>query len=108
MTDWTIWNISHVAEVRFRFEAENYPEIPQDVEQIKVFAQKHLLLHLSKNLGEIAGAIEPQDHGKIGSPISPQLVRKLLVNSLRLADVSGVSIYDIEKSLTDWSSGTER
>jgi hypothetical protein len=104
----TVRDIQRMAAKRFPFDQEHYPDIPKDKEKADLFARKHLLVHMNKNLGEIAAAIEPGDHGQEGPHITPQVLRKLLVNTIRLADMSGVSMQDIQASLDNWSKGLER
>lgn len=106
--DFNLRDVQRMAAKRFPFDQEHYPELPADKGKADVFAQRHLHLHLSKNLGEIAAAVEPKDHGGSGAPVSPQVIRKLLVNAIRLADVSGVSMQDLQASLDNWAKGLER
>ena len=104
----TLRDVQRMAAERFPFDDEHYPEIPKDKEGAGHYAQRHILLHLIKSLGEVAAAIEPKDHGAKGSHVSPQVIRKLLVNALRLADVSGASMQEIQASLENWAKGLER
>jgi hypothetical protein len=104
----TICDVQRVAAKRFPFDDSHYPDMPAG-EKGQFFAQKHLHLHLVKNIGEIAAALEPMDHGREnGSRVSPQVIRKLLVNTLRLADMSGITIESVGASLDNWSKGLER
>ncbi len=106
--NFSLRDVQRMAAKRFPFDAEHYPEIPKDGDGANHYAQRHLHIHLSKNLGEVAAAIEPKDHGAEGGHVSPQLIRKLLVNVIRLADVSGVSMQEIEASLDNWTKCLER
>lgn len=106
--DLTLYSIQSLAAKRFPFNREHYPDIPDDPGKANHYAQKHLLTHLSKNIGEIAAAIEPKDHGRHDTEVGATIIRKLLVNTIRLADVSGVPLESIQASISNWAEGRER
>src|SRR6185295_4757824 len=100
--------IQQIAARRFPFTKEYYPNIPQDEKRAQAFAQQHLHLHLNKNMGAIATALEPLGHG-VGllGEIEPATIRKIIVNAIRLADMSNISLAEVEASIQNWASGHE-
>lgn len=105
--EYKLEEVRAIAADRFTFDRDHYPNLPEG-EQVRLFAQRHLLLHLNKNIGAIAGVVEPGDHGESQGNVSAPVIGKLIVNALRLADVSGVTMEELQASILNWSEGKER
>ncbi len=53
---------------------------------------RHVALHMAKDAGKAAAAIEPEDHGRPANALLLQrATRNQLVNALRLCNLLGVS-----------------
>ncbi len=63
------------------------------------FQKQHVLHHLQKQLGGLAGVLEEAEHGGTIDPASERaLISKLLLNTLEMMHVSGLN----ESSVVDW------
>jgi len=87
----------HIALV-WKFVPERYPDLAgESAEQRESFLIKHLLLHLTKNMGEIAALCEEFDHRqRINRRQRLQIATiKMFVSVLKLAEESGLSAADL-------------
>lgn len=96
-----IEKLSEFIEERWQFEESNYPPlVGMDEEEKKRFIARHILMHLQKELGKLARVCEPVDHGKpFDTSQFPEILRDLIIESLRLSKVVGVSTADIIASI---------
>ena len=94
--------IQYIAK-SFPFDEEHYPELKDATEQQRLnFAIRHLSLHFAKVTGKIATVAEGSDHGS--SPNLEELrlsIPKALINTLRLAELVGMTESDIIKAIED-------
>jgi hypothetical protein len=86
-----------------QFNGEKYPELlEKDEKQRLIFALRHTALHFSKTAGKIAAVSERVDHGE---DIDVDELRintsKALANTLRLAELIGLSGDDLVHSLEE-------
>ena len=85
----------------FLFNEAHYPELRNaNDEQRLVFAIKHSALRLAKTAGKISAVAEDIDHGT--KPNLDELrtnIPKALINTLRLAELVGMSEVDIIKAI---------
>lgn len=95
---------------RWRFDAENYPGIEKLFAfKREVFALRHILMHQAKALGKAMEAVEPCDHGeRIDEEKLRLAIRNSLINTLRLAEASGMSADDLLKSIENWAEEKSR
>ena len=81
--------LRHELKTRYPFSGDRYPELrAASTEQLKQFARRHLLLHLTKSLGKLATQVEVVDHG--GSDdiaVTEEALVKLVLNALRYAQI---------------------
>lgn len=105
--DLNLADIQRIAAVRYPFDRANYPALPENKDRARDFARKHVFLHLTKNVGAVARSIESCDHGGKVESISVETIRKLLVNAIQMADVSGISMEDVHASIQKWADGGE-
>lgn len=87
----------------FTFDAKAYPELAgKDEKQTLAFALRHSALHFSKTAGKIAAVSEDIDHGE---EIEIDKIRKntvkALMNTLRLAELVGLSGQDLVQSVEE-------
>lgn len=94
--------ISLIAK-HFPFHAEVYPELrDKDEKQHLVFALRHSALHFSKTAGKIATVSEDVDHGEgIDREEIRKQVPKALINTLRLAELVGLSGDDLIRMIEE-------
>lgn len=87
----------------FVFDDKTYPELKgKDSVQIKYFAIRHSALHFAKTAGKISSFSEDVDHG--GAEDLEELkknISKSLINTLRLAELVGMSGEDLIKAIED-------
>ncbi len=81
----------------FTFTAAVYPELHGMSEERRLaFALRHSALHFAKTAGKISAVSERVDHGEdIDMNELRQNVHKALINTLRLADLVGLSGKDL-------------
>lgn len=66
------------------FNRDNYPQL----QSTRPAAIRHVILHFNKDVGRMATAIEPADHGKmVDYTLLRRSTRNALVNALRLCDL---------------------
>ena len=82
----------------FVFDEENYPELLGKSENERLaFALRHVAIHCAKTTGKIATVSEAADHGEaIDAAGLKTDCGKMLINTLRLADLVGLSGNDLE------------
>ncbi len=87
----------------FIFDENSYPELKGVDEQARfLFAVRHSALHFSKTAGKIAAVSEDVDHGnEIDIEELKKNVPKALINTLRLAELVGMSEDDLVKAIED-------
>ncbi len=87
----------------FPFDEDHYPElIGKDKEQVLAFALRHSALHFAKTAGKIAAVSEAIDHGaKVDLEELRKNVPKALINTLRLAELVGVSEDDLVQAIEE-------
>jgi hypothetical protein len=74
------------------FYREAYPHLRNGNSEIIAFAITHCTLHLMKATGTLAACAESADHGHdLDMAVARQAIMKLVSNSLRLAEICGVS-----------------
>ncbi|MBI4095203.1 MAG: hypothetical protein HY435_03360 [Candidatus Liptonbacteria bacterium] len=90
------------------FDEANYPQIREcsDSEQ-QLFALRHVLMHLAKALGKLSEIVEPLDHKSVPEPPNKAtfepIVRNFLINTLKLADIAGISPEELAESVIKWA-----
>lgn len=80
------------------FDEKSYPELQEcsDKKRIVKFAVQHILQHQVKALGQLAETTESWDHGLEEKNINLRIAtRKLFKNTLRLAEILGLSAHDL-------------
>lgn len=94
--------IRFIAE-HFVFDEQAYPELQNASERQRlIFALRHSVLHFSKTAGKLSAVIEAADHGKqIDIAEIKKNIPKALINTLRLAELVGMSEKDIIKAIED-------
>jgi hypothetical protein len=98
-----IQEIQDTATERLEFTIKDYPDLPTESSAVRRYQQKHLALHLSKNIGAISAMLEVQDHGQeINPETMAHEIRKILVNSLTIGRLAGATADIIEQSFWDW------
>ena len=87
----------------FVFDETNYPELAGRGEGERLaFALRHVAIHCAKTTGKIATVSEAADHGEVVDTEGLKLdCAKALINTLRLADLVGLSGKDLEGILRD-------
>lgn len=85
----------------YPFDGTVYPSLAQaSPSDIRAFAVRHSVLHMSKSLGKIAAFAEEEDHGGVGDvALLREATVKMLINTLRLAEVLGMTAEDIEREV---------
>ncbi len=88
--------MAKIAEV-WKCDEARYPELAgMNDAQKKNFVIKHSVLHIAKTNGKIAALCEDFDHnGTDMSEEAKTLAVKLFINSLKLAEESGLSTSDL-------------
>lgn len=85
---------THIAE-HFRFDTDNYKKLPDDAEEARLFALRHMKDHMSKSVGAMATMFEASDHSGNFPPENDQelkqLTVKMLINTLKMAEILDVS-----------------
>jgi len=94
--------IKFIAE-HFVFDENTYPELKDASEKERLaFAIRHSALHFSKTAGKVAAVSEDTDHsGEIDIASLKENIPKALINTLRLAELVGMSEKDLIKSIED-------
>ncbi len=83
----------------FVFDETNYPELAGRGEGERLaFALRHVAIHCAKTTGKIATVSEAADHGEAVDKEGLEVdCAKALINTLRLADLIGLSGKDLER-----------
>jgi len=92
LADMTIDRTSIKVSELWPFNDRNYPQLQTTLPA----AIRHVVLHVTKDAGRMAGAVEPEDHGKTVD--YRQLIRSsrnMLVNALRLCSLLEVKPTDL-------------
>lgn len=93
---------------RWPFNKENYPRIPDTEEGRREFAIGHIQKHLAHESGKLARILEQGEHSfqfdrHLNNPAIREdllsVVRDLLIGTLRLSEVLGISPEEIDKAL---------
>lgn len=94
--------IKFIAE-NFRFDEESYPELKGASEGQRLnFAIRHSALHFAKTAGKISAVSEDVDHGgKLDIEELKKTIPKALINTLRLAELVGMSETDLIKAIEE-------
>ena len=96
----------------WKFTGEEYPDLEntsQDKGFARKFAFRHVVFHLCESSGKLAGIVEDMDHGTaVDVRVIPDRIVKMLINTLRLADLHGMTGEDLAKGLQKWASDKER
>ncbi len=91
-----------------KFITKNYPFSEETHSKVKglskdewhLFAVRHLAMHHAKTAGKIVGVVEPTDHGEeINVAQIKEDLPKALVNTLRLAELVGMTEKDFIEAL---------
>lgn len=92
--------IAYIAE-HFTFDEETYPELRGASEEERLaFAIRHSALHMSKTAGKIAAVSEDVDHGReLDMESLRENTMKSLINTLRLAELVGMSGNDLVQAI---------
>ena len=85
----------------FACEPDTYPELKGADEKKRLsFEIRHVGLHFEKTAGKVAAVSEDADHGDIIDLPDLQLnIAKSLINTLRLADLAGMSGEDLVRAI---------
>jgi len=97
--------IPFVAE-HWKFDGEKYPDLSgvEDPILIQGFIIRHIALHMAKATGALGSLGERIDHGELSDEKELRLyIRKFFVNTLRLAEVAGMSASDLVDEVTAWA-----
>ncbi|MEI9966866.1 MAG: hypothetical protein WDN67_04555 [Candidatus Moraniibacteriota bacterium] len=94
--------IKYIAE-KHAFTGEKYPEIKEaSPEEILHFAIRHSALHFAKTAGKIAATSEDIDHGEKGKLEDLKVnTAKSLINTLRLAELLGMTEKELTERVTE-------
>jgi|SRR3989344_6340439 len=87
----------------FKFNEQKYPQLKGvSKEEVLTFAIKHSALHFAKTAGKIAAVSENVDHGgELDIKELKENVSKSLINTLRLADLAGISDTELLKTIKE-------
>ncbi|MEK7520221.1 MAG: hypothetical protein AAB581_03215 [Patescibacteria group bacterium] len=87
----------------FPFDENVYPELKgADEKQRFLFAVRHSAIHFAKTAGKIAAVSEDADHGDdIDTEKLKENVPKALINTLRLAELLGMSEKDLTRAIEE-------
>jgi hypothetical protein len=94
-------DLTTVIVSNYRFDSQTYPLINEEsAEETLQFALKHVILHYSKSIGQLATISEKADHsGTIDVEDVKAIVPKLLINTLRLSALIGLADVDLVSSI---------
>ena len=95
---------------KWQFNETNYPELQDATEmEIRRFAVRHVVLRQMKSLGEIAALCEIIDHGgQVGWADFEDAIVKMLLNSVQLTGLIGLSSESLETLIEDWAADRVR
>lgn len=100
-------DISRVVREAWNFNSENYPIMKPLVKkgfERKGFILSHIALHQQKAAGRMAEAIEPMGHGgPLNRATLLKSIRNSIINSLRCADIAGITPDEIEMEIDKWA-----
>ncbi len=93
------------------FSTEEYQALENldlDERAISDFAFRHVVLHLCESSGKLAGFVEDMDHGcAFDVSVIPNRIIKMLINTLRLAELHGMTGEDLAKGIQKWADSKE-
>ena len=93
--------IMDAIKAKWEFTPEKYPALANmNEKQRKVFICSHVILHMNKSLGVIAGVCESADHGEVNrindqNPALNMALVKTLINTLVLMDLMNMTEQEI-------------
>ena len=93
-----------IVEESWPFDKKEYPCLENMTERNQdVFAMKHVLNHMSKSHGVLAGILERVDHGeRFDRATCSDAIRKQLVNIARLATLVDVGPNELDRGVKTW------
>ena len=97
-----IERIALAARELWRFDPSNYPALNvSDEQSSKEFAIKHVTLHLTKLMGQVAAAIEPMDHGEGLDQNALRLrLSEMIITAIQCADLADISFDAIDGQIS--------
>lgn len=105
MLEW----LSRLVVRHWPFDREEYPHLPQDTHGAWLFALQHIAAHQAKAVGNIYAVLEPMDHGRPYDYEKMKLaLRNLLINTLRLAAIAGISVEELERAIWGWAADKQK
>ena len=87
------------------FNEDTYPDLAGATPSERtLFAMRHILLHVQKDVGKLASVCEAADHRnkEINVYEVPLIVRNFLMNTLRLAEVAKVTPEELGQLVLKW------
>lgn len=99
----SIDNLIDLIAKNFVFDWDTYPELKGVSEKERLeFTIRHSALHFSKTAGKVAAVSEDADHGGgLDVDVIKENVSKALINTLRLAELVGMSEDDLVKAVEE-------
>ena len=98
-----IRKLMELVAVSWKFGKKNYPRIPVESTEVRTeFALKHIHLHMSFEVGELAKILEAGDHASglfISIEQGRHIARNFILNGLKLAEILGVTHEEIVAEL---------
>jgi len=96
--------IQTAAQKIWPFDESSYPALAHlSPEDRQTFALKHVLTHLTKAVGRIAGAVEPLDHGEELDKNAIRIaLRKVIVDAVQSAGIAGITSKELEEEIMRW------
>lgn len=101
-----------LVEANWRFDGNNYRRLAADMseEEVSHFAVNHILKESGVVHGLLSSVCEESDHS--GKQLNHEqliiITRKMLVNTLRLAGVLGLSADDLQQEVLTWAKKFEK
>jgi hypothetical protein len=101
-----------LVKTNWTFDEENYSRLQSDQKEDRVmnYAVNHILKHEAKTLGLLATFCEESDH--TGKPIDREqlviITRRMLIHTLSLAGLLGLSSEDLSKEIRSWAEKVHR
>ncbi len=101
----TIFKLYQAARESWRFDPKTYAGLEgKSDEEVRAFAVKHVLLHVQKSAGHLAGLLEVLDHrGKrlTKRQLVPagKVAVDLIMEGVRLANLAGLRPEQVERGL---------
>ena len=102
-----IADIRKIVQKRWFFDQQSYPDMAdmRSHEAAGRFARGHILKHMLKSIGRMAAIEEDADHGEPVVDIDNtrevmrDLIAKMMMNLMQLADRYGISDKEIEQAI---------